>query len=683
MSQFSLAAATLVSDGKPILGKLKDGISLLADAHGVGVFLSVEAPMVSNNLDTGPAVSVLASDSRLAWNLGEPAGLERMLACSRTEPYWMTPWIGTAARSMPKETQFLLICRQDGLHVLIVPLLDAPLRFVLEGSAEGLMLVGETNDAFTPGSGGVGAFIAVGADPYALIPRAAEAVAARLPGCVLSRHKPLPDFVDLFGWCTWDAFYQDVAPEGIRRGLASFAGIGIRPRLLIIDDGWLSVARQPAGGVRLTALQPNAKFAGTLAPTVRHAKDNGVTCVLAWHAFLGNWGGIDGQRLPGYQVRQVPRSHGVGMLHVRHEANQQWWGALVGVPSGEGIAAFYDDWHRLLAQQGVDGVKVDVQAAAEACATGVGGRVGLIRALRDGLEGSVERHFAGRLINCMAHNSETWYCSPRSNLTRFSGDFYPTRPETHGPHLWSNAAVGLWFGEFLHGDWDMFHSLHPQAGFHAAGRAVSGSPVYVSDKPGVHDAELLRRLVFSDGTVARCVEVGRPTPDCLYADPVRETVLFKVFNRNRHGAVVGAFNLHRDGAALAGTVSAGDVPGLPAGGQVFYAHRDGRLSCSGLDLTLDPLGWEVVTIAPVVNDMAVIGLAGMLNSGGALISLAWQDGTCQVALRDGGRLVAWAKGRPRRVRIGEADADFSFDPATGLLVIDLPVGGPHGCAITP
>lgn len=37
---------------------------------------------------------------------------------------------------------------------------------------------------------------------------------------------------------------------------------------------------------------------------------------------------------------------------------------------------------------------------------------------------------------------------------------------------------------------DMFHSRHPAASLHAAARAASGGPVYVSDAPSCHDSKL-------------------------------------------------------------------------------------------------------------------------------------------------------------------------------------------------
>ena len=65
-------------------------------------------------------------------------------------------------------------------------------------------------------------------------------------------------------------------------------------------------------------------------------------------------------------------------------------------------------------------------------------------------------------------------------------------------------------------DWDMFQSSHERGAFHAAARVVSGGPVYVSNKVGAHDFELLRKMVLSDGSVLRADLPGRPTLDCPY-----------------------------------------------------------------------------------------------------------------------------------------------------------------------
>lgn len=99
-------------------------------------------------------------------------------------------------------------------------------------------------------------------------------------------------------------------------------------------------------------------------------------------------------------------------------------------------------------------------------------------------------------------------------------------------------------GEISTSDWDMFSSKHSHAEMHAAARAVSGGPIYVSDSPGNHDPQLLRKLVLSDGTILRPNLPARPTADCLFSDVMSDGVTaLKVWSLNDISAVVGIFNV--------------------------------------------------------------------------------------------------------------------------------------------
>lgn len=81
----------------------------------------------------------------------------------------------------------------------------------------------------------------------------------------------------------------------------------------------------------------------------------------------------------------------------------------------------------------------------------------------------------------------------------------------------------------MQADWDMFHSQHPAALLHATARAVSGGGVYVSDKPGHHDFDLLKRLVLPGGSVLRAKLPARPTKDILFKDVLKDNkTLLKV-----------------------------------------------------------------------------------------------------------------------------------------------------------
>ena len=669
---YSLHHGALWKGDRAVLQNVPSGFAIVKDPAGAGVFLRL---------------TVADPGSRIQSPLGAIAGLQRFTSCHRDEPFWMVPTAGRTQADVKLETQWLLAETEAGDCVMLVPLMDGPLCFTLSGEPNGLKLTGETADPAVTAKGGVALFVSMGREPYAMADTGARAVSKRLRTGKLRQDKPLPDFVNFFGWCTWDSFYKEVSADKVRKGLASFAAGNVEPRLLILDDGWQDYKKMPGGEERLISLNANqARFGCDLRPTVRLAKQEfKVRAFLVWHAFQGYWGGVDGNSLPGYGVRDAGRSFSPAILQMNPNLNTQWWGHAVGVVPPDKIGKFYNDYHQRLKDQGVDGVKVDSQSMIEGVAAGFGGRVALTRAYRKALEASVAKYFDGRLINCMANAMETYYCSPRSTDMRTSIDFWPRRPETHGQHLYCNAQVGVWFGEFMQPDWDMFQSAHATGSFHAAGRAVSGGAVYVSDTPDAHDFTVLRQLVLSDGTTLRADNVGRPTRDCLFADVTHDPVLLKVFNYNRDCAVLGVFNAnyHRNEAdrkTLEGTVSPSDAPDLKGEEFAAFAHQDNRVwRCqrSGREpVKLAEGKWEIISFAPLDRGVAALGLADKYNSTGAVMTKGWnKDGSYSVMLRDGGEFVAWTEKPPRLVECGGKSVSFRHDAASGRLSATLPAGG--------
>lgn len=620
--------------------------------------------------------------------LGRIVALKHFTSAARFRPFWVQAVNGRNEEQVCPETQWLLAETMTGIFILLVPLLDDGSSFSLRGGKEGLVLVGETGDPAVVVTGGVALFAATGTDPYALLAAGAVAVQRHHAAGALRKQKPAPDFIDLFGWCTWDAFYKEVSAENIRAGLASFAGGGVEPRLLILDDGWQSTRRTATGEERLAGFTTNDRFADGLAPVVQEAKrDFRIQRFLVWHALLGYWGGICETSLPGYETRAVPRAFGPGILRGDPHWNVRPWGAVVGVPSAARAPAFFDDYHRWLRSEGVDGVKVDNQTTLEAVSAGQGGRVVLARAYRQALESSVARHFGGRMINSMSNSPECLYLAARSTVMRTSDDFWPLRADSHGAHVYTNAHASLWFGEFMQPDWDMFQSDHPCGAFHAAARAVSGGPVYVSDRPRHHNFALLRKLTLSDGTILRADGPGRVTRDGLFADPTVTPVLLKVFNTNRDCGVVGLFNARNLPASAEGEVTYGevgpqDVPPLVGDAFAAYAHRTAEIwrcqPAAPARIGLRPGEWEIVSFAPVRHGFAAFGLADKLNSTGAITRCTWQNpSTCEIDLRDGGSFVAWAARSPVAVEADGAMLAFNHAAADGRLSIAVPVGGPR------
>jgi len=621
--------------------------------------------------------------------LGGIVGLERFVCCHRYSPFWLKPVVGRLEADVPAETLWILAHVSEGRYLLIVPLLDGPNRYSLSGTSGSLTVVVETGASEEPCTQGTSLFVAEGECPYTLISASSDSVAKFFATGGLRKEKAVPDFVDLFGWCTWDAFYKSVSADKVTGGLEYFREGGISLPLLILDDGWQSWELAESGEELLTSLAPNERFGGDLSVLVNEAKrHHGVRRFLVWHAFMGYWGGICPQALPGYDAVTRSKSFGPGILSQNAKWNIEPWGAQITRPSPSGITKFYEDYHSALAAQGVDGVKVDAQALLESVSGGEQGRVASAKGYREALDRSVNFHFDGRLINCMSSTSECAYLA-KTAVMRSSDDFLPLVPESHGMHLYTNAHVGLWFGEFMLLDWDMFQSSHGRGSFHAAARAISGGPVYVSDKSGDHDFSILHRLVLSDGTILRSEYSARPTLDCLFFSPNESNAPFKIFNINGDCGVVGVFNLNHDplsgSSPVAGSVSIADIPHLKGEGYVGFLYQQDHLwkASRGViqTITLHEGGWELVSFAPVEHGFAALGLSEKYNSTAAIDSRRWR-GTNQIIIvvRDGGRFLAWSEREPCTVNVQNAQVNFEYNPVSGRL--EFQIGGAGMTTIT-
>jgi len=663
MPHYFLDSGSLYQGDDLLLGSLGDA-ELVPDPKGFGAFIKFRSRQRS---------SAFSAQFKI------PAGFAKWVAAFRYDPFWMIGRVGDQISDVPAETQFMLAERSNGLSVIVVPLVNAPFRCSLRGAADdSLELFAETGDSDVHGDECIGLFIASLSNPYELVAKGARSVARFYGPSRLRVEKAPPSWFDTFGWCTWDAFYDKVSHEKVRAGLESLASGGVTPKMLILDDGWQSVERTSEGQTRLIGFPANDKFAGGLSETVGMAKDEfGITNFLVWHAFNGYWGGVDPQAMPDYEIAIQPRKNTEAI--VKQDAKiDDGWGGNVGVVLPKDIGRFFNDYHSYLKGQGVDGVKVDSQGTIESVAHGLGGRVEVTRRYREGLEQSAVANFNGNLINCMSCTMEMLYNAIDTTVTRTFTDFWPNLPESHGLHLYSNSLISLWFGEFVQPDWDMFQSGHAAGPYHAAGRIVGGSSLYVSDKPGEHNFELLRKLVRPDGSVLRADYPGRPTYDCLYRDVTKEDMLLKIFNFVGDIGVIGVFNAQGgQDAKIAGAMTPSDADGIVGEEFAVYAQTSGDLKlmnrAESWPLSLGYLGFEIFTVSPVVDGVALIGDPQMFLSAGVIDSKK-ANGNGEYIVKGGGKLLAWTQCRPDSVTVNGKSALFTYDDSTHRCELTIPEG---------
>ncbi|KAK9104393.1 hypothetical protein Scep_021237 [Stephania cephalantha] len=349
-----------------------------------------------------------------------------------------------------------------------------------------------------------------------------------------------------------------------------------------------------------------------------------------------------------------------------------------------------------------------------------GGRVELARAYFKAFNGSVKKRFGGNgvMASMQQCNDFMFIGTECISLGRVGDDFWSLETQAdpngaywlQGCHMVHCAYNSLWMGNFIHPDWDMFMSVHPCAAFHAASRAISGGPIYVSDAVGKHDFELLKRLVLPDGSVLRCEGYALPTRDCLFEDPLHDgKTLLKIWNLNKYTGVIGAFNCQGGGwdpkartnksapqfsLPLTTTLSPTNVEwklhskNINEAAQAFAVYMFQAKTLTLLheptqiiQLSLNPFTFELLTVSPIktffVNkrlvSFAPIGLVNMFNTGGAVQSVSFDGemGFVKVSVRGGGEMRVFASEKPKSCRVDGEEVEFSYDDGERMVVIHL------------
>jgi len=491
-------------------------------------------------------------------------------------------------------------------------------------------------------------------------------------------------------------------------------------RKLQSKDDWVKRLRSAEAGERFVASLQDGSFKAFID---RLKEKNGIQIVYCWHALMGYWSGVHVGKPAVAGMDPNIRTPGPmsGILHVEPTLA---WDALilngVGLPHMDKVDDLYNSLHAYLKSSGVDGVKVDGQAALTMLGGGLGGSAATTRRFVQAMERSVVHHFGSDMncINCMCHPTECLYSYNETSVARASDDFWPRDPASHTVHVANVAYNSLFIGEIAQPDWDMFQSKNEVATLHAVARSVGGCSVYVSDRPGEHDFDLLKRLVLPDGKILRALLPGRPTRDTIFADVTRDGVSpLKVWNWNSCNGVVAAFNLQ--GASWCRSVRKnvlhhGEVPTI----STTFALRDleereGRESSSGRWSVLKTL-WSrdgalkehsvsimdqtssssfslasreccIFTAAPLLEGyrqdkqflFAALGLERMFNAGGAVLSVsmtqeeATKAAMASVSVRGSGPLLFHSTFAPSVSKVDGKEVEFDYDEETKLLRLQL------------
>ncbi len=571
---------------------------------------------------------------------------QRMTALHLHRDWWTRPAFIQNFDEMPERTQVLCM-EYDAEYGCLLPMAGNAFKTMAKAGKPG-----ELTLEMTAYMGGISKmdetvfYLAGEANIYAAV-RSAFAAALAQKGLPGKSQKEYPEMFEYLGWCSWDAFYTDISEKKVRKKADELAEKQVPVRWFLMDDGWLSVREQ-----RLYHLMPEKeKFPDGFRSMISAIKKRGsVDWFGVWHALGGYWGGLEPDSDAAVQERE----------HLYRTAD----GKCLPYPSAEKGYGFYRDWYEALRAEGIDFVKVDGQSAVK---NYYENNLPVCQAAREthrALEGAAGAYMGGRLINCMGMAMENILGRPGSAISRNSDDFVPESENGFAEHLLQNGYNAVYHDEVYYCDWDMFWTHHRDAVKHGILRAVSGGPVYFSDRIGDTDLTAVLPLVYRDGRILRMDRAAKPSPDCIFHDPSKEGLL-KLTNTadcgmGRKGGAIAVFNLC--GRAERCDIGAEDIYDLSQEDLAEYYLYDvigkcGRTICrkEHSTVTLPADGCGLYLLVPVIGGRACVGLADKYIAFHAIAEMMQNEAGMHIAARECGAFVFYQEQPPKRVLVNGID----------------------------
>lgn len=606
------------------------------------------------------------------YGLYPDCGFESILALHRFKPPWTGPWIGSKLSELPNETLFALAKlpeEKGGGYLVLSPIadLDAGTVSALRWSERGLdnfdLLVEQDLRGHRSRSDAT-LLVCVQVPAGVSAARAAKIAAARVAEalrgverrpCQLREEKPLPEVLRSWGWCSWDAYGVGVAAKDLLAVAAK-----AKPAWMVLDDGWQEEVsadkwREWLHTPQSGQLGRKGLDVADLASKLKPAE------LFVWHTLHGYWGGVAAGR--GYATgRSRPRWP--DGLRMQCPGELDVWDGDFSLVEPKDVERFYKEFYQGLHAAGVQGVKCDGQFLPEVLLGPFGACA--YRAAQEEAALAVFGEVPPAL-HCMGMTLPAIHGCGRASVTRVSDDHaYPNVEEdakTVARHIWHCAVNSVWLSGFVHCDWDMFRTGAWHAGMHAAARAVSGGPVYVSDKAEVLDPEALKPLLLPDGKgrVVPCSGAGAPVDRHVFVNPTATNTAYLVSNATAAGWIVVAFGLCDTGGALMGATllpsdfgTKEDLVCLQLESPEEY--HCAPLSGTGWDVSLHFMNFKCLAVAPILavgrGRVVVFGLKGVWNPTGTLEKAprALESGV-EVHTRCAGELLVWLDmvcGRPEQ-----------------------------------
>ncbi len=535
----------------------KANVSLIFHCYEKTIQAFVEARLESERL-FALNDSFQANDG-IRIHVKDVPNMEKMVAHYRHKDWWSRPYFDTNLTDLPKRTTSITWKKTDSNYQLMT-IVGETFKTEMQGAEKGFTINVSSNDHGRESCQTPLFVLTENENTFDLIKQTITEIGTVIKKEPFIENKRYPEKLDYFGWCSWDAFYQTVNEKGIVEKIQELNEQNVPVKWVMIDDGWSEIKDD-----RLHAFTPDQeKFPnGFKTLTKKLRQDYGIESIGVWHTLAGYWGGVD----PNSKLADDMQA-----FLYKTTADK-----LIPYPQkGKGFS-FWDAWHQYLKEQGIDFVKVDGQSAIHNFLNSQKPIGQASTETHKGLEASVGIHFDQNIINCMGMAPENIWNRPISAVSRSSDDFVPDDEQGFAEHAVQNVYNSYYHGEFYYGDWDMFWTKHKDAKRHALLRAMSGGPIYTSDKVGETDANIIQSLIYQNGRIVRCDQVGRPTADTLMVNPTNDEVPLTVWNKSNGVGVIAAFHIHPEANEVSGIISPSDIQDLNAERYIVFDYYNQKV----------------------------------------------------------------------------------------------------------
>lgn len=577
--------------------------------------------------------------------------IESVVSDYRRCEFWCMPSFGKDFTDVPDETQALIYKKTNGTFGVILPVVDKEFKCVLK--TENGRLCARIFSWYDKSlrCDTLAFMHAEGNDVSELTEKCTKMALKLLNSGVRHRtERRYPEIFDYLGWCSWDAMEIRVCEEGLIEKCREFKEKNIPVKWGILDDMWAEVKEFQHlkynnrdemfkilhRGSLYSFEADHKRFPHGLKHAIDEMNKYGIKAGI-WHPTTGYWSGLD----PNGDAYAETKDY---LIETEGGLNIPDW-------KTPKAYMFYKTFHDFLRKCGAEFIKIDNQSMTRRYYKNLAPVGKVARSFHDAIEASVGEHFDNAMINCMGMASEDMWSRTVSPISRCSGDFQPEDAEWFVSHILMCSYNSLVQGQFYWCDWDMWWTDDGQALKNSILRAVSGGPIYVSDKIGRSRRELLEPLALSDGKILRCDRCAVPTNDCATTDPRINGCIFKIQNIASGSGIIAAFNLDSEEKTVTGSISPSDVYDIAGDEFAVYEHFSRELKImkhsEKFDLSLTGKDdFRLYVIVPITDGFAPIGLIDKFISPKTIKSVIGEN----VELEDDG---AYAYVKDRKLYIEE------------------------------